>query len=395
VGSVKLDYIATASDIGRSSIWLVQIRAQGTPAGVPTATQPMLLTQNPPRAQLDDQLAVVASGLISVTHPAGDLNRVRSELAARYSVRAPVAPANTVAQQLLEQRKAQSQQTVAAAQASQAQQLAKLRPVAPNQAGGARSPINAQRGSNNSPPPPPSHPPPTISSLSFSYGQPGDWVGVYGSAFDGGDATYDVHFVASPTVDAAVRVLVSGFSGFGSSGCFNCGFAEVQVPAITGVAQAYDGQVYIARSGQKSAPVPFHFSPTIDLAQLAPQCNEPDSQINTNDFGCPFKGGGVIIPYTPNPSEAMMVVHNGLEDLGGHKAEDRFYLLTILKNGWVVDSVAIVAHTNGNGANAYVVDSRVGTNSPYVDVHWWTDAMSLVEYNVVVNIKGPKGVPYR
>jgi len=46
-------------------------------------------------------------------------------------------------------------------------------------------------------------------------------------------------------------------------------------------------------------------------------------------------------------------------------------------------------------ANASVSDSRIGTNSPYVKVHWWMDTFSSVDYNVSVNIKGPTGVPYQ
>ena len=68
---------------------------------------------------------------------------------------------------------------------------------------------------------------------------------------------------------------------------------------------------------------------------------------------------------------------------------------TLLKNGWVVDSVNFgVVYISGN-ANAGVSDNRIGTNSPFVKVHWWMDAFSAVTYNLSVTIKGPKGVPYQ
>ncbi len=70
----------------------------------------------------------------------------------------------------------------------------------------------------------------------------------------------------------------------------------------------------------------------------------------------------------------------------------------MLKNGWVVQD----ANANGpwqvegfGSAGNYLVDSRPGTAYPYAKVHWWMDALTSVNYAIVVVIKGPKGLPYQ
>jgi hypothetical protein len=171
----------------------------------------------------------------------------------------------------------------------------------------------------------------------------------------------------------------------------------LQVPDISGFGP-YQGQLYVTRGQLRSAPVPFQFFPALDFVQLSLGCDNPQASITPIDYGCPYKKDNWLFPPPDNPNN--WVVHTGLEDLSGHKAEDRFYLTTVLKNGWVVDSVAIdswnfKAADGGPDGGAYIVESRVGTNSPYVDVHWWTDAFGVVSYHVVVNIRGPRGLPYQ
>ncbi len=485
-GIVALEYNVTAADIARSSLWQVQVRPQGTRARSSPATQPQvtIIDEKTPRAPVAQQLRPVAWGTIAVQHPPGDLNRAKAELAARRRPQLQPAQIKAMAQQVLQQRKAQYLQAVAAAQAAQAQQFAKMRPpgarLSPSatqtqntnvariggpataatagrgqagslqvsplplppsatqtqstnvaRIGGPATAATAGRGQAGSlqvspppppppatqtqntnvarisgpatagdalanttaaslqavapppPPPPPPPSPPVISSLSVYHLQPGDWVAIKGSGFT--SPTW-VHFIVNPGMDVAVPVV----------GWAIVDWLNVQVPQVSG-AVASVGQVYVTVGGQKSAPMPFYFNPTLDFAQLAPKCNDPDAQLDKNDSDCPYNG-------SPYPGHEWTVHHDGTWDVWGHKAEDKFYVSTVLRNGWVVDSVSVLNPSPGtacapycpwDGAGASVADSRVGTNSPYVDVHWWTDAGHYLEYDVVVNIKGPKGVPYQ
>jgi len=414
-GTVKLDYAATVNDVGRGSLWHVQIRAQNTPANVSPVPQPVI-TQNQPRTPVTARLPVVASGTVSVMHPLGDLAKAKTELAARVSTIPKVAQAGTTGQQLLDQRKAQYLQAVAAAQASQQQQVAKLFPtrttvsssVLQTQRVAATRPAAGVIGGSTEPTPPPTPPSFGISSLSAAHGQPGDSIVITGSAFGENICAIQAHFVVNPGMDLIDYLSYNGYYAC-DDGVPIGNQLTVKVPAFSGVT-AYDGQVYLTLNGQKSASLPFHFEPTLDFVQLAPPCNAPDAKIANVNFQCPF--------WEPPDWDNVITIHDGIGidppltgDFLGHKGEDLFYPSMTLKNGWVVDSVSILSNANpstigsvttccnasyvGNGSNAYVLISTVGSPSPFVDVHWWTDAFSRVQYQLYVTIKGPLGVPYQ
>jgi hypothetical protein len=414
-GLVKLEYAATANDVGRGSIWQVQIRAQNTPANVSLVPQPVI-TQNQPRTPATARLPVVASGTVSVVHPLGDLTKAKTEFAARIAAIPKVAQAGTTGQQLLDQRKAQYLQAVAAAQASQQQQVAKLFPtrttvstsVPPAQPITATRPLAGVIAGTTQPSPAPASPPSfAISSLSASEGQPGDTITVTGTGFGENLCAIQAHFVVNPGMDLTVYLHYNSYY-YCDDGA-QLGSIPVQVPAVSGV-KAYDGQFYLTLNGQKSASLPFHFNPTMDFVQLAPPCNLTDAKIANVNFQCPF--------WEPPPWDYVITIHDGVGvspplsgDFLGHKGEDLFYPSTTLKNGWVVDSVSILTNANpgsigsvttccnpsyvGDASNAYVLISAVGTPSPFVDVHWWTNAFSRVQYQLYVTIKGPLGVPYQ
>jgi hypothetical protein len=454
-GVLSLDYNVTANDTARGSIWLVQIRAYGTPMSSASKMQPTvtIVDASTPRLPAAQLLKPVAWGTIAVRHPPGDLNRARAELAARRRPPLQVAQANTLAQQVLQQRQAQYQQAVAAAQAAQTQQLANqysglakviasppqgaAKVLAPATQGAARAiasptqgaakviastatqlasvpkvagpttPVQGQIGPQSIKPAPTPWPP-VISSLSVNHGQPRAPVVVHGSglcpyvpgSWFGCGA--EVHFVMSAANDL---VICTGphddpfLDSDGKNAAWFCHVPDASGVGVLGVdAQIYvkalatdgAGNTFIDGAGNvtwmNSTPVPFHFDPGLAFAQLIPTCTGPDTQVNANDLDC---------------SVPSRIAHFGWNDIWGHKAEDRFYLTTALKNGWIVDSVAVVLQPcddviySCNGVGAYVVDSRVGTNSPYVDVHWWMDAFKGLGYQVVVNVKGPVGVPYQ
>jgi hypothetical protein len=93
---------------------------------------------------------------------------------------------------------------------------------------------------------------------------------------------------------------------------------------------------------------------------------------------------------TPNPSAALMLT--GWHRAGtfeGHKDDDEFFLNRKLRNGWVVESIDF------NADRARLDGSRIGTDSPYLKIHWWCDApWQMASYTVMITVKGPKGTMY-
>jgi hypothetical protein len=49
--------------------------------------------------------------------------------------------------------------------------------------------------------------------------------------------------------------------------------------------------------------------------------------------------------------------------------------------------------TGQAAANAYVVNVRAGTDSPWVKVRWWVDPLSRLSYGIRVTVKRPKNLP--
>jgi len=63
-----------------------------------------------------------------------------------------------------------------------------------------------------------------------------------------------------------------------------------------------------------------------------------------------------------------------------------------LINNWVVDRVEFGKSISEPGeANAWVKESHVGTNNPFVKVHFYANRWEQVEYWLKVYIKGPAG----
>ena len=206
---------------------------------------------------------------------------------------------------------------------------------------------------------------PKITSLSVSSGQPNDYLLIHGIDL-GRDG--EVHFVVAPGMD-----LKTMADAFGDT------LIMVHVPTVTGIGP-YSGQIYVKLTGQHPAQtnaLPFAFVPTMDFVDLRPNVNDPDARIDRTALAsvCPADGG---------------VCRDGSGDFLGHKGDDILYATKMLKNGWVVQD----ANANGpwqvegfGSAGNYLVDSRPGTAYPYAKVHWWMDALTSVNYAIVVVIK--------
>jgi hypothetical protein len=162
-----------------------------------------------------------------------------------------------------------------------------------------------------------------------------------------------------------------------------------QVPAVDSV-PAYNGYAYLLRAdGSRSSLMPFAFKPTLTVAQL---------QFNTkraSDYR-------IVDPHEIDSSNEL-ISHPGNLNLFGFAGYDEFFMSTRLRNGWQTVQVALLGPNYcGNcpprvvdSANVYLVESRIGTDSPYAKVRWWTDTWGGVHYRVTVTIQGPSGLPYQ
>ncbi|HYL91207.1 MAG TPA: IPT/TIG domain-containing protein [Burkholderiales bacterium] len=410
-GTVSIEYTATPEDVSKGVIWAVSLRAaQEQKPGASNA-----VVQDRP---LKLVVSAVANGTVNVQHPPSDLKRAQAELdsrmskaaASRQGAGAPAAAALTDApaqrQLALQQEQAarhaalldqmrgkipsdahqkMSAQIAARAQArpvepvAMAKGISSARPSAfavpatsssaqadtgtgtsgaPSTGGGA-SPV----GSNT---PASVAAAPTVSSLSVSEGEPGTPVLVTGRGFT--NTPGEVHFIV-----AASRDLVAPVTYWSDTQVL------VTVPDTSGVL-AFNGQVYVKMGSQRSGLLGFRFIPSTETRVLS----------MTNDYALtkPSKYHGDGYVY-----------HDLLTSLFGGKDDDEFFRNTRLKNGWVTDSAYLCCVFGapvlaaGNG-DAYIVEVRPGTDSPYLKVHWWADMFSDVIYRPQVVIRGPKGVPH-
>ena len=162
----------------------------------------------------------------------------------------------------------------------------------------------------------------------------------------------------------------------------------VNLPDVSGMAQAYDGELKVEGAATVSAP--FRFIPATETRVLVPQFGEM-----TLDNPSGLEG---------NVCHPACRMGASLDLLVGHRGDDIFFRTATLKNGWKVYQVYLV-HVQGNddlqgpwidgSADATITEARVGTDSPYVSVHWWNDAFGFLAYLPRIVIAGPKGVPYQ
>ena len=216
-------------------------------------------------------------------------------------------------------------------------------------------------------------PPPAIASLSITQGQPGDPVMINGSGFSNGVG--EVHFIVNPGKDLVAPVQV---------------WTDTQIfvtaPDIAGVL-AYNGVVYVVRGSDqaKTNLVSWRFNPSLELRELR---WTTDRRLRS-----PFQPEANYRPTT--------IAHGNGNPFIGYKDDDEFFVTTRLKNAWLVDDVSVTCAVPWGGGmcdgDAYAVESRRGTDSPYLKVHWWLAPAfgdyKYTYYTYIVRIVGPKNVP--
>lgn len=222
---------------------------------------------------------------------------------------------------------------------------------------------------------------PALARLSVSQGEPGTAVLLDGSAF--GDQPGEVHFIIGAGKDLIGPVTF-----------WAANQVVTEVPAVSGV-PASNGFVYLQRAdGSKTSLLPFAFQPTMEVATMCLPSGGQDMR-----FGNPGR-----------QAPEGWIEHRFLGTIVfvGYAGYDELFVQQRLLNGWTVtrhEVMSRLCETLGatmfnvfgalNASGAYMVDSRVGTDSPYARVRWWVDPFSDVEYQIRVTMTGPKGLPYR
>ena len=218
--------------------------------------------------------------------------------------------------------------------------------------------------------------PPLLAALSTSEGDPGTPVTLSGSDF--GDALGEVHFIVANGRDVVLPAATY----------WSATQIVAEVPYADGI-PAYDGHVYVKRAdGSKSALRPFRFLPLYDVTEI--------SQSSRDWFLAPS-----IVNIDSDRSASTGQPHHTGAMFWGFTGNDKFYLNTQLRNGWVASGARLagVYSARPGYSGAYLVDSRPGTTSPYVEVRWWVDAAvgiggsNEVSYSVRVEVKRPKNLP--
>ena len=158
-----------------------------------------------------------------------------------------------------------------------------------------------------------------------------------------------------------------------------------RTPPLTGFVNPKSCKIYVKNNVGKSDPKPLALTPSFVATFML-----LGDIVARNDYRFQQRDAGDRFAVVPTPAAGILV--SGFHRAGmfeGHKDDDEYFLNRKLQNGWVVDSI------NFSSGDARVEDSRVGTDSPYVKVHWWCDApWQTVSYTVMILVKGPKGTMY-
>ena len=209
---------------------------------------------------------------------------------------------------------------------------------------------------------------PTILSFDPVAAEPRDPLLITGSGF----SNPEVHMIIKPGQDLVVPIDYSSDTTI-----------LTRVPDVDGIPAACDAHVYVKCGTLQSALQTFRFIPETVVQTL-----------DASEFQKKYGGDYYFANHEDDDTQGWIY---GLHVSGlftGHKDDDQYFPTARLKNGWVVDAIS---HTIGGwgGHGGRIEDSRVGTDSPYIKVHWWVDApYNEIVYNVWIHIRGPKGVPY-
>jgi hypothetical protein len=394
-GNLRLNYNVTPQDVQKSIFWFVQIRlAQPMPPQQGGRAAGTLNVQYPPVNQTAVQQAVQAAA----AQRRQPTDQEKAEAAAR--AKAQMDAAFQAHKARFEQ---QQQQRHAALMAAAQPLLAQMQNQ--TQAGGAVRPRGVEEAPASETPLAPGEdvtsrglysgtlllnptmvvPNPSIASACVpvpvqpgqppqcvTQGQPGDPVMITGSNF--GTSGGEIHFVIATGKDVAV-VLPSGPMWTNTQ-------IFTSVPDASGVV-GFNGTVYVKRATDKvsSNLMLFRFNPLTELRQIL----------------CPQERDMILAKITYTNATNCGVYRTNDNWFWSPQGNDQFYVNSRLTNGWTVVQPPTVwlSEAMYQAGGAYLADSHVGTDSPYVNARFWVNAgsMQMLFYRISVLIQGPKGVP--
>ncbi|MBI1424766.1 MAG: hypothetical protein GC149_15075 [Gammaproteobacteria bacterium] len=389
-GKLDINYSITAADLQKGILWAATISSAQSPAGDKTTRS---------------KFASVISGSIRVQHPPADAKVVQAQVNAHMQQAKTqqhilqVVPASDS----LAQAKAELKQERASAHLAQLDAMRSSLPVAAQKnmelsikAGGeanvlAESEIPASPGaSQGSPAMQPGAwgsaatavVPPVINSLSVNKGDSGTPVWIKGSGFGTTPGkvymNYDINSKYHPKKE---KMPVYAWSP---------NEIIVKVPWIS---MPQNTMLYVSRSdGVVSAQQPFHYF-ILTTAVL---------EIPTMSAG--FLVDSKVFNAEKDFDRRTKSVNHVADWFFGNREDDEFYLQARLKNGWKVISAKVTSPWSVSGwyrdcsaSNVAIAEFRPDTDSPYVKVHWWTDAWMMggcgVRYRILITIRGPLGLP--
>jgi hypothetical protein len=422
-GSVRLTHQVAAQDVAQGMFWSISI---GLQQPGPAQAVGQVMVQHPPADPAKVQAAVAAQQQ-SVQQQAAQRQATMQQAGAQATVQMEAAFQQRKAQfeQQRHQRHAalmaQAQPMIdrlrmkgpgqvrtrgveesdsAPAEASsqestdiESRGVSKTRPTGPMvQAQPNTSPFAKKpqlQGTNTSPPLQSTSsaltymPDPVITALSVTQGQPGDPVMINGTGFSDGGG--EVHFVIGPGKDliAPAGVVWQNDQIFAT------------VPEAVGLV-GFSGIAYVVRASdkRKSNVTQFEFKPDLELRILTP--------IRSDVVLQPFDGIDLSLAcrnFAIGDGDHCWTARINPYVFWGPKGNDQFFVNARLQNGWLVFQeptlyFPLPSYMNGG---AYHVESRVATDSPYVNIRWWIPGgvvpIQKLAYGYSMLIQGPKGVP--
>jgi hypothetical protein len=241
-------------------------------------------------------------------------------------------------------------------------------------------------------------------------GQPGDDLAITGTNFGPQSASSRVTFFYRgflPNTAQAIRHATCPSSPLVASiKEWNDGLVVMSVPDAPGIVRECPVEIMVTRGSDGAASSPmygFQLMPAMELRTLPLPPSLADSNVHSPDDGMLTVGEGIIRNPMPNippgwhilgPDEPYHWAVKHAAGWFGDKGFDQFFMTKQLRNEWKVFSARVLPLNEYLGYGAYIVESRIGSSSPFISVRTWAEPNRSVEYFLRVTIVGPKGVPY-
>lgn len=385
-GQVVLEYSVTPADVQAGSLWTVRVLPQPTAqkSRLRTVGNGSITVQSPPpdiavaEARFNSVLVPRRAGLAGPDDRVRvaierDLTRSRTQLSQQQdSIRAAAEARGGAA---LDRMKGNTQirsRGMAGPSADGSAPIANpsQKEISSGRVSRAENPGLVLKPIPGTPQPP--APPPQITRTDSPSGLPRQMMVIEGTSFGAGG---DVLYLLNPGVE--VPGVVVGW---------NDTMIAVRVPDATGVGPFRNGGIAVVRSDQaRSNSAAFEFIPELEQRQV----------IEGSEFAISMPGAAQIHRVTKVARSVYHGPYDFWQCFSGNRNSDVLFPSVRLKNGWIVEWAQVYPSIGMSmvGGNAWVTESRPGTDSLLTRVRWWYDAFTDLQYQFVVQIRGPRGMP--